>query len=119
MLVNSWNNWPTVGSYNVMGPFLAFFRFCVGAPINELECGPFWLVVSFIAFGLAATITVLLVKSYSDWYRQHASRIKQHRRPTGDDLDLNDPDFENAIRKVINPSPDGRQPSKPDGASPP
>ena len=92
-----------------MDHFFAFLRACVRAPIHELECGPFWLVVAFIAFGLAATSVVLLVQSYSDWCRERALRIKQNRRLTEDELDLNDPDFEKALRDVINPPADHRQ----------
>jgi hypothetical protein len=93
-----------------MDSFFAFSLFCLRAPINELKCGPFWLVVSFAAFGTAATIMVLLVQSYVDWCRWRAWRIGRARRASKDDQDLlNDPDFADAVRNVVHRRADRRK----------
>ena len=92
-----------------MDSFFAFSLFCLRAPINELECGPFWLVVSFAAFGTAATIVVLLVQSYLDWCRFRAWRIKRSRALNDDSALLNDPDFADAVRNVVHRRADRRK----------
>ena len=94
-----------------MDSFFAFSLHCLRAPINELACGPFWLVVSFVAFGAGATTVVLLVQSYLDWCRRRAWRIA-HGREAKDDLELlNDPDFVDAARDVVRPRTDNRNSS--------
>ena len=92
-----------------MDSFLAFSLHCLRAPINEVECGPLWLVVSFVAFGAAAITAVLLVQSYRDWCRWRPSRI-EHNRALKDDSDLlNDPDFADAVRDVVHRGADRRK----------
>ena len=85
-----------------MVSFFEFLLHCLRAPIDEVKCGPFWLVVSFAAFGAGATIAVLLVHSYVEWWRWRAWRLARERRASKDDSDpLNDPDFAEGVRDVV------------------
>jgi len=93
-----------------MDSSIGFLQFCLYAPINELGCGPLWLVVAFVAFGAAATIAVLLVHSYREWYRRRAWRLERERRASKDDSDLlKDPDFAVAVRQVVRQLADRRK----------
>ena len=92
-----------------MDSFLAFSLHCLRAPINEVECGPLWLVVSFVAFGAAAITAVLLLQSYRDWCRWRAWRIKHSRASKDDSTLLNDPDFANAVQDIVHRRADRRK----------
>ena len=93
-----------------MDSFFAFSLYCLRAPLNELECRPLWLVVSFAAFGAAAIIAVLLVQSYGEWRRRRAWRIERERRASKDDSAfLNDRDFADAVRHVVRQRADRRK----------
>ena len=97
-------------SYNFMDSFFEFSLFCLRAPMNELECGPLWLVVSFAAIGTAATVAVLLVQSYRDWCRWRAWCIGREGRASKDDSALlNDPDYVDAVRGVVRRRADRRK----------
>ena len=94
-----------------MDSFFAFSLFCIRAPINQLECGPFWLIVSFIAFGAAATVVALLVQSHARWRRWRAWRMEHESHVSQDDQGLlDDPDFTKAVRDVVDPRAENRKP---------
>ena len=79
-----------------MDTYLEFLLSCVNSPMDTLECGPFWLVVSTIALGGAVTLLILIVHSFDRWYRMRNMVIELERRAAQDAQDrLKYPDLAN------------------------
>jgi hypothetical protein len=52
-----------------------------------MECGPFWLIVSSIALGGAATLLLLIVHSFGQWYHRRNLLVELERRAAQDAQD--------------------------------
>ena len=93
-----------------MHTYLAFLLSCLNSPLASLECGPFWLVVAFVSFGVAATVVLLIIQSYREWNRTQTLRARHARRAVEKESDQRaDLEFENEIGKDIDHRSDNKR----------